>query len=58
VELEEAGQRWSAYLDDAADAALFTGTAFLHTDWNATKVLITARTFAHLVDWLWATRGA
>jgi hypothetical protein len=36
MELEEAGQRWSAYLDDAAEAALFTGTAFLHTDWNAT----------------------
>ncbi len=35
VELEEAGQRWSGYLDDPADAALFTGAALLHTDWSS-----------------------
>ncbi len=58
VELAEAGQRWSAYLDDPADVTLFTGTALLHIDWNPTNVLITAADAAHLVDWSHTTRGA
>jgi hypothetical protein len=32
VALKEAGQRWSANLDDPADTALFTGAVLLHTD--------------------------
>lgn len=58
VELKDAGQRWGAYLDDPADAALFTGTALLHTDWNHTNALITGTDAVWLVDWAAATRGA
>ncbi|MGW5939083.1 aminoglycoside phosphotransferase [Streptomyces celluloflavus] len=70
VELADAGQRWAAYLDDPADARLFTGTALLHTDWHHTNVLITGpdaappgntprpTDTARLIDWPWATRGA
>ncbi|MFB7914635.1 aminoglycoside phosphotransferase [Streptomyces sp. NPDC056061] len=69
IEVEDAVERFGGLLDDPADAALFAGTALLHTDWFHTNVHIAdgvaadagtgdGRGGVHVVDWAWATRGA
>ncbi|MFF3783520.1 aminoglycoside phosphotransferase [Streptomyces sp. NPDC001933] len=59
AEAEDAVERFGGHLDDPADAALFAGTALLHTDWFYTNVHITGRgDGARVIDWAWATRGA
>ncbi|SDG51979.1 hypothetical protein SAMN05421505_1058 [Sinosporangium album] len=55
VELVPIEQRWGNHLDDLS---LLAGNTLLHTDWNPTNVLITAKGEVRLVDWPWATRGA
>ncbi|WP_329116246.1 aminoglycoside phosphotransferase [Streptomyces sp. NBC_01465] len=57
IELRQAEQRLSGYVDNPADAEAFKGDALLHTDWNNHNVLV-ADDRAHLVDWGWATCGA
>ncbi|MFH9676099.1 aminoglycoside phosphotransferase [Streptomyces sp. NPDC017405] len=57
IELREAGQRLSSYVDDPALLSLFEGNALLHTDLNNENVLIQGE-HAYMVDWAWATRGA
>ncbi|GAB2825962.1 phosphotransferase family protein [Streptomyces daliensis] len=57
IEVKRATARWTAYLDDPADAALFDGDALLHTDWNPTNVIV-RDSVARVVDWAWPTRGA
>ncbi|MET8831018.1 phosphotransferase [Streptomyces sp. NPDC004610] len=56
VELREAGQRLSAYVDPS-QRRLFEGDSLLHTDLNNENVLIHGNR-AYLVDWAWATKGA
>lgn len=46
--------RMRTYVDDPADAALFTGQTLTHTDWMPDNVLIT-HSGAKLIDWAWAT---
>jgi hypothetical protein len=57
IELREAGQRLSRYVEDPSQLRLFDGNALLHTDMNNENVLIQGED-AYMVDWAWATRGA
>jgi hypothetical protein len=57
IQLREAGQRLSSFVDDVSQAALFQGNALLHTDLNNENALIEG-SYAYMVDWAWATRGA
>jgi hypothetical protein len=54
--VKQATQRWSAYLDDGAQA-LLTGDTLLHTDFNPLNLLITTSA-TWIIDWAWPTRGA
>jgi hypothetical protein len=46
--------RLRTYLDDPADAAMFTGCGLTHTDWMPDNIIV-AQGRAWLIDWAWAT---
>ncbi len=54
--VEEATQRWAAYLDSDTIAAL-AGDTLLHTDFDPLNILMTP-TATWIVGWSWPTRGA
>jgi hypothetical protein len=46
--------RLRAYIDDPADAEMFTGQTLTHTDWMPDNIIV-GRGRAWLIDWAWAT---
>ncbi len=58
VPVQDAGQRWAAYLEAPTAVELLAGDTLLHTDYNPENILITPDGTARLVDWAWPTRGA
>lgn len=55
--LNDAGRRWSAYLDREHDAELLCGEGLLHPDVNPLNILLEDHT-TWIIDWAWPTCGA
>lgn len=49
--------RWDRFADNEGEAALFRGSALLHTDINPSNVMVGDQT-VWVVDWAWPTLGA
>lgn len=56
IELRRAEQRLRDYVSREEDLRYFAGDHLLHTDWNASNVIVGRG--ARIVDWGWATHGA
>ena len=55
--MEQARQRWAAYVDCEADLEVLDGNAPLHTDVNPLNILV-GPDRVWIIDWAWPTRGA
>ena len=55
--VQQARQRWAAYIHSEADLELLDGDALLHTDFNPLNILL-GPDRVWMIDWAWPTRGA